>query len=426
MSLDEVLTRLEILDSLEVFEPHWEESEGCFPGDLPFFLDPAQSTASRAFADLPPEVDALLVEAAQCVRENPALLHLAWHAYRLLFEHRDYPGHCIARWPSLEKSLPDRSGLFYLLIALAVVPLTRKAHQARGVPEAVTRDTCRDIHELIGYHRAKHGGAWGIYLRDLRWIRNYTSGALYTLGRLEYMVRPFYGKVRVYRHRPTGQVLALAEDGIRFDQQGHARAGKSDEDLAGGWTSRFAAGDKWITGYPISPFGVAVPREVRLPAHDWSPALAPGDTVLDVHIAAGGGMTPERCADSMRKALEFFPRYFPDQPFVGFACVSWILNPDIADFYSPRSNMALWQREVHLFPYPSDGRSGFLYVFGEEDIDVTTALRRTSLQRAMLDHLSAGRPLRAGGMFVLKEDFRFFGSGFYRSHWPPSALALEA
>ena len=65
-------------------------------------------------------------------------------------------------------------------------------------------------------------------------------------------------------------------------------------------------------------------------------------------------------------------------------------------------------------------------MFGEDEVDVKTALRRTSLQGAMLDHLSAGNPMRAGGMFMLKEDFRFFGSGFYRSHWPPSALALDA
>ena len=233
--------------------------------------------------------------------------------------------------------------------------------------------------------------------------------------------------LRALVERPDGpaRVLALAEDGLWFDGQGHARAGQAEGASTDGWTSRLAVGDDLVIGNPISPTGVAVPREVRLPASDWQQALAPGDPILDVHIAAGGGMTPQRCADSMLQALEFFPRYFPEKPFAGFACVSWILNPDIADFYTPQSNMALWQREVHLFPYPSDGRSGLFYVFGEDEVNVTTAPRRTSLQRAMLDHLSAGNPMRAGGMFMLKEDLRFFGSGFYRSHWPPSALALE-
>jgi hypothetical protein len=422
VKLEEALSCLDLMDSLELFRPHWEESESRFPDGAPSFLNPAQFTASRAFADLPPELDGLLIEASRRVLGHPALLHLSWHVYRLLFEHRDYPRTCIARWPPLEASMSPLSGLFYLLIALGAVPLTREVHRARGVPETITRDTCRDIHENIGYYRAKHDGAWGIYLPYLHWIRHYGSGALYTLGRLEYMVGSFYGKLRVYRHRRTGEVLALAEDGLRFDGQGHARAGQAEGASADGWTSRLAVADDLVIGNPISPTGVAVPREVRLPVSDWQQALAPGDPILDVHIAAGGGMTPQRCADSMRQALEFYPRYFPEKPFAGFACVSWVLNPDLADFYTPQSNMALWQREVHLFPYPSDGRSGLFYVFGEDEVDVKTAPRRTSLQRAMLGHLSAGNPLRAGGMFMLKEDFRFFGSEYYRSHWPPSAL----
>jgi len=30
--------------------------------------------------------------------------------------------------------------------------------------------------------------------------------------------------------------------------------------------------------------------------------------------------------------------------------------------------------------------------------------------------------LRSGGMFMLREDFRHYGSQHYRSMWPPSVL----
>ena len=118
-------------------------------------------------------------------------------------------------------------------------------------------------------------------------------------------------------------------------------------------------------------------------------------------------MTVERCRASMRQALEFFPRYFPDKPFVGFACGSWILNPELDRIYRPDSNMVLWQRELYLYPLANhpNSRSGLHFVFGTNDVDPATAPRDTSLRRALLDHLDAGGRLLGGGMFLLLEDF---------------------
>ena len=71
---------------------------------------------------------------------------------------------------------------------------------------------------------------------------------------------------------------------------------------------------------------MALNREVTLPLKDWQQVLAPGDGVLDTHIPGGGKMGPEACRDTMARALDFFPRYFPERPFVGFACGSWIVD----------------------------------------------------------------------------------------------------
>jgi hypothetical protein len=208
---------------------------------------------------------------------------------------------------------------------------------------------------------------------------------------------------------------------VWFDPEGHARAGATAE----GWTSRLVIEEEQVTGYPISPAGVAIYREVQLPLDRWQRVLAKGDPVIEVHIPFGGGMTPERCADSMRQALEFFPRYFLERVFVGFTCGSWILNPDLAELYSPTSNMVLWQRELYLFPWPSNGKAGLFFLFGEDDVDTATAPRDTSIRRAVLDHLAAGRPLRNGGMFLLTEDFPHFGTQYYRTHWPPAGLVSD-
>ena len=91
---------------------------------------------------------------------------------------------------------------------------------------------------------------------------------------------------------------------------------------------------------PISPFGHAERDPVTLSRSEWEPVLCAGDPILEVHIPAGGDMMPENCRASMQQALGFFPRYFPEKPFVGFACGSWILNPELDRVYRPDSNTA--------------------------------------------------------------------------------------
>lgn len=422
IELDEMLRELQIEDTRELFAPHWEESEASFPEDGPEFLDAARITEFHGFAELSPQFEPLLQEAAVRVRETPALAHLAWHCYRLLFEEDDYYGPNMGKWPELRELFGDRWGMFYLLIALGAVPLVRAAHSRRGIPEAITRDTLGNLDEPIWMWRSQHPETWGFRVSVLYWFRHYTAGRICRLGRMEYMIQPFRGCIRAFRNRQTDEVLALAEDGVEFNSEGYIDAEAEAKASNGGWTARLVMDEEAATGCPVSPAGVGLRCQVRLPMNTWRPVLKPGDPMLDTHIPGGGGMTPERCTDTMRQALEFFPRYYPDQPFVGFACASWILNPQLAEIYTPDSNMVKWQRELYLNPIPSGSRSGVTFVFGTDDIDLKTTPRDTSLRRALLEHLDAGGRLIASGMFFLKEDFDHYGTQHYLSHWPPSVL----
>ena len=79
--------------------------------------------------------------------------------------------------------------------------------------------------------------------------------------------------------------------------------------------------------------------------------------------------------------------------------------------------MVHWQKELYLYPIPSGDRSGLRFIFGKDDIDISTAPRDTSLRRALLDHLQLGGRLISGGMFFLCENVDKFGSQIYRRQW---------
>ena len=233
------------------------------------------------------------------------------------------------------------------------------------------------------------------------------------LGRFEYMVRPLGDRVRVFRRRADGAVVALYRGGQLFNDQGYLDAGATS-----GWPSVYEETDTAWRGTPVHPAGHALPEPVELSKREWELVLAPGDPILEVHIPAGGRMTLDRALDSMRAAPAFFSRHFPDQPYRGFATASWILDPEIPIWYGPETNMAQWERELYLFPWPSGGRDGLYFVFGEAPIDPPSLPRDNSLRRAILERIESGGGIRAGGMFCLLDELDELGTQPYRRRWP--------
>src|SRR5207248_3186864 len=153
----------------------------------------------------------------------------------------------------------------------------------------------------INFHRMT-GGRLGVTRNTLAWIRHHVAGRLFRLGRMEYMIQPFRGGVEVYPHCETGEVIALAPEGVRYNPEGFVvPEGRGDADP--GWTATLVRDDEAVTGYPISPRGMAVHQEVRLPQPEWECVVKAGDPTIDMHIPAGGEMTLERCGDSMRRAV---------------------------------------------------------------------------------------------------------------------------
>lgn len=425
-TLEEVLSALHTpAEAYASLEPFWDESEAAFPAAGPSFLREDELAANCDWGGLPFEAVPLLRETARRTRENPALLHLAWHCHRLLLDHvADYDNSRIGDWPQLDEVLgADLAPVFYLLVATSAVPRIRAFHAQRGVPEPVTRATCRGVRHNAEVYRAFHGRRWGAQLRALYWLRNHSQGDLYEVGRFQYKVRPFREGRNVFRHAATGDVVALVDDGTLLTADGLMNYPTVPP--ADGWNARLVEDESGVTGHPIVPTGRVLRCEVHLPRGEWQRVLSGGDPILDVHIPAGGGMGLDVSVASLRAAAEFFTRYFPDRPFRGYACESWIFSPNLEEFLPPESNLVRLEREVYLVPSPSGSPIGLYFIFGDDKVDLATAPRDTSLRRAVIDHLQAGGELRVGGMFLLPEEIDKFGTQPYRSNWPPKALAGE-
>jgi hypothetical protein len=122
--------------------------------------------------------------------------------------------------------------------------------------------------------------------------------------------------------------------------------------------------------------------------------VVPGDQSLEIHIPrCSGPMTSPAVAESLSRAAAFFPRHFPGETYRVGACHSWLLDPQLAGYLGDESNIVAFQRRftvLYTAGEPSD-RTPVRFVFGDPGLSVPALPRRTSLERAIADHLLAGR-----------------------------------
>ncbi|MEQ7006752.1 acyltransferase domain-containing protein [Actinopolymorpha sp. B17G11] len=117
-----------------------------------------------------------------------------------------------------------------------------------------------------------------------------------------------------------------------------------------------------------------------------------GDWSLGVHIPEGR-LTPEACEASFARARAFFPRHFPGEDYRYATCVSWILDPQLEEYLSPATNIVQFQRRFTLLPAgeASDNATVVEFVFRRPLAELDDLPRGTTLQRAIVDHIRAGR-----------------------------------
>jgi GNAT-like C-terminal domain/N-acyltransferase N-terminal domain len=121
-------------------------------------------------------------------------------------------------------------------------------------------------------------------------------------------------------------------------------------------------------------------------------AFREGAPALGVHIPESGPLTPEACDDSFAQARQFFARHFPETPTRLAICTSWLLDPQLADYLAPDSNVIRFQRRFSLVGEGYDGDADVLrFVFHRIAPNIDDLPQRTTLERAIVTHLRAGK-----------------------------------
>lgn len=304
-------------------------------------------------------------------------------------------------WTSIYNAVYEKHPLFYALVLVSQVPRLRHLHRARGISEAVSRDTIADI--LVKVVEDGHGpGKWG--LRYNGWLLLHFRQILFKLHRLQHEMRVFQHPLHVFRNA-AGKTLALWEPGKIFRRDGQHADADEHVETENVFTSRFEADGEWITGNAVDPGGKSIREAVRLGIGEWKKVIGRGEGSLGLHIPATGSLDMEECGKSMEAAPAFFAKHFPEFRWSGWECTSWMLDPQLAEHLDVSSNLVRFLKEFYLFPLAgANTRQTFERVFGTYPIDLDTVTATSSLQKAVLKHARSGGHWRGGGCFYLPQD----------------------
>jgi GNAT domain-containint protein/N-acyltransferase family protein len=125
-------------------------------------------------------------------------------------------------------------------------------------------------------------------------------------------------------------------------------------------------------------------------------AFLEGAPALGIHIPESGPLTPESCDDSFAQAQLFFARHFPETPTRLGICNSWLLDPQLADYLEPESNIMRFQRRFTLVGEGHDGDADILrFVFHRLTPNIDDLPQRTTLERGIVAHLREGKHWRS-------------------------------
>ena len=130
-----------------------------------------------------------------------------------------------------------------------------------------------------------------------------------------------------------------------------------------------------------------------------------GDPILDIHIPNAGPLTPEECDRSLKMALEFFPKYFPEHIFTVFTCYSWLLDDTLKGFLPESSNILRFQnRFTPVARTCSDALLGFVFGWQTTREQLQNRPAETRLKKGIKTHIQKNGRFYVVLGYMPKED----------------------
>ncbi|MGN1329102.1 MAG: acyltransferase domain-containing protein [Eubacterium sp.] len=130
-----------------------------------------------------------------------------------------------------------------------------------------------------------------------------------------------------------------------------------------------------------------------------------GENLVYIHIPQGEKLIYEDCINSIKSAIVFFDKFFPDYKFKYFFCESWLLYQGNCQFMKADSNIMKFSSLFEIAYSLDLDAQAIDRIFGKKRIIKSRYSENTSLQKATKKHILNGGKLGFGIGYIDKELF---------------------
>jgi GNAT superfamily N-acetyltransferase len=146
-----------------------------------------------------------------------------------------------------------------------------------------------------------------------------------------------------------------------------------------------------------------------------------GDNIIEVHITKGDKLTADAVGDSVKRAKEFFARYFPEYKYACFTCHSWLLDEKLKEYLSPDSNIVKFGDMFdRIAQYDSNALLRYLCRWDTNELNLRYAYSSSSFAEKIKAAVLRGRVfhetigiIEKMNLSITNADLKDF-DGFYR------------
>ncbi len=315
-------------------------------------------------------------------------------------------------------SLGEYNEAYAFLVLLACVPEAEKEMIRRGVPKEYYEDI---PHRMIRDQFKRYIETGKIDVEDMPWKMNFYTLAIFLMDRFLFIPFLFEESFRLYRSKLTGKVIGIPDAGCVVDSEGQLITEESNRDDEGKpgtgyeyarrparktdtFVTTIEETDTEICGNYMNPCGFVEKRKVTISKEEYEIAVDKGDWLLGFHIPSGEGYTPERMRHSMKLAIEFYEKYYPDLPIKGFWSESWLYDKRLSFLIGKGKNITNVHEEFFCYSGGWDGEMLYVHLFPGMDAKLEECDVKTTLQINAKKMLLAGGRFCSTGMVFLNEE----------------------
>ena len=267
----------------------------------------------------------------------------------------------------------------------------------RGIPKKYLEPQFRDLsHHIHRWMRTKKTG--GV----IRWDTIVAYLELFPIDTLT--LEPFDNTVLWHGFKnKDGKKLILMQDNKNIRKDGQLDGVNGVYDYS--FTTTYYQDDNYYYGNPVDPYGVVLKDVVKLDKDEWDEFPKKDDWFIEFHVSSHNPYTIENFANSIKKGIRFFKRYYPERNFIAVRGFSWLFSPQLKYIIDEnKGNISRIKKCGYTVPTATGEGNVFNFVFHNVDIKPEEIPETTSLYKGIKKFLLSGGRINCGEMMFFLDD----------------------